>query len=505
MKYLKFLLFLFPLISLSQQKFDNLREQLIKDKTLGYEYVYAYENNYAVFRTFKGKMGLIDTLANVIIKPTYDYIDNKKELKNIFEVVKTINKKFKRGYIDLKGSVRIPLEYDDIYYLQKGLIRVSNNNKTGVLDTLNKTILPIKFESIMSQDGILFVENNNSIDLFDSKGKQLTNFQAKDIEYFTNKKSIATLQNNTTLILNNEGAVVLNTIKNHKFEKIIGSDSYIIRNTINNKKGVLNSSGKYEIECKYDDILPSNSIYIVKEKDKYGFVTKNDSTLKRLIYNSIYTVNYKDTSQFKNQYLAQKGDLKAIINPFIEKEVIPFQYQNIQAFSNYYITTNLDNKNSLFSENGELIVPEGYEFYNGFQNKIFAVKNSKNYLLTINNLNYSEVEIPVNEFVKKQYFSNGISESKYQIFKNENKFGVISNENKIVIPCEFSSIEQIYSTGEFIVQKNKKYGVVNAKNEELLEIKYDTFQPVKEVIKFEIKNQKTPKIYFINFYQNLDY
>ncbi|WP_165571329.1 WG repeat-containing protein [Flavobacterium reichenbachii] len=503
MRIIKLLLFLFPIISSSQQKFDNLREQLAKSKTIGYEYVYSYENNYAVFRTFKDKMGLIDTLGNVIIKPHYQYIYNKENLKNIFEVGNTINKKFKRGYIDLKGNVRIPLEYDNVYSFGKGLISVSKNNKEGVVDTLNKTILPLKYQNIMSQDGILFVQNNNSLDLFDAAGKQLTNFQAKGIEYFTNNKSIVTLQNNTTLIINNKGAVVLNTIKNHKFENIIGTDSYIIRNTITNKKGVINSSGKYEIECKYDDISPSNSIYIVHEKEKYGIITKNDSILKPLIYTSIYNVNYRDTTQFKNQYLTQKGDLKGIINPFMEKEIIPFKYQNIQTFSNDYIVTNSENKNGLYSEKGELIVPEDYEFYNGYKNRIFAVKNTKNYLLTIDNQKYSEIEFLAGEFVKERYFSNGISTSKYQIFKNLNEFGVVSNENKIVIPCGFSSIKQIYSTGEFIVQKNKKYGILNAENKLLLEMKYDTFQIIKEVVKFGIKNQKTPKFHSVNFNENL--
>lgn len=499
MKYFKFLLFLFPLISLSQKKFDNLREQLVKSKTFGYEYVYAYENNYAVFRTFKGKMGLIDTLANVVIKPTYEYIHNKEELKNLYEVGTTINKKFKRGYIDIKGNIRIPLEYDDIFHLDKNLIRVSKNNKTGVVDTLNKIILPLKYDFIMDHGAIIYAQSNNIVDIFDFSGKQLTNYKAKDIDYFTANRTIVTLQNNATFIIDNEGKTILEPVKDHRFEKVINADSYLIQNTITNKKGVINSKREYEIECKYDDIITGESTYIAIDKLKYGLITKKDSVLKPFVYDAIYAVSYKEDDLFQNQFSAEKAGIEGIIDPFSKKEIIPIRYKNVQTFSNYYIVTNSENKNGLYSEKGISIISEDYEFYTLFQNKIFATKNGKKYLITLTDDTYSEIEIPVDEFVKKGQVFAVFSKSNFQIFKNKNKFGVISSKNEIVVSCEFDAIEDIYSTSEFIVKKNNKYGVVNAKNEIVLDIKYDSFQRMKEYIRFESKNQKNKKNYAVNY------
>jgi hypothetical protein len=492
-----FILLLLPFISKGQSKFEPLRKQLVDNKT--YEYVYKFENNYAVFRTFNDKMGLIDSLGNVIIKPNYQYIDNKKDLKNLFEAAIISNKKYKRGFIDLQNKVKIPFDYDDIYYLGNNLIRVSKNNKTGILDIENRIVLPVKYDNIMNDNGILFVQANNTIDLFDSKGKQFTNFQATDIEYFNNKRSIVTLQNKNTLIIDDQGKIILNPIKNHQFERVFKSDSYLIKNIITKKKGIINSAGQYEIECKYDDISASGSIYKVTNNKKDGLVTKKDSVLKPLIYDLLFTSFYRDSIQFQNQYFAHKGNLQGIINPFLEKDIIPISYKQIGHFSKYYITTNLENKNGLFSSKGEIIIPEDYDFYNVAENKIFAVKNLKKYLLTIEDNTYSETEIFVDEFVKDKFNFGGISKSKYQIFKNENKIGVISNKNKIVIPSEFDSITEIYSTGEFIVQKNKKYGILSADNQVLLEPKYDSFQVIKEVVKFGIKNTKAIKYYSVDF------
>ncbi|MCP2025716.1 hypothetical protein L1276_000856 [Flavobacterium sp. HSC-32F16] len=68
-----------------------------------------------------------------------------------------------------------------------------------------------------------------------------------------------------------------------------------------------------------------------------------------------------------------------------------------------------------------------------------------------------------------------------------------------MIPSDFDFITEIYSTGEFIIQKSKKYGIVNADNQVLLELKYDTLKIIKEVVRFGIKNQKTIKFYSVDF------
>lgn len=497
MKLIKLILLLIPLISVGQQKFNGFREELIKSKK--YEYVYAYENNYAAFRTFNDKMGLIDTLGNVIIKPKYSYINNKKELKNVFEAAITVNKKYKRGFIDLQENIKIPFEYDDLYYLGNNLVNVSKNNKTGVVNLENKVVLPLKYDYVREQNGILFVQTNNTIDLFNFQGKQITNFKAADIEYFKFNKSIVTLQNKNTLVIDTLGNVILNSIKNHQFEEIITSDSYIIRDIISKKKGVIKSNGQYQIECKYEDIRPESSIYIVKDKNKDGIIDKKDAILKHLVYDHIYSAFYRDSIHFKDQYHAYKGDLQGIINPYLEKDVLPVSFKHIEHFSNCYITTNSKGQNGVFSALGKVIIPEEYEFYNIGENKIFAVKNAKEYLLSLENNTYTETEVLFGEFIKNKFNFSGFSKSRYQIFKAENKFGVIDNKNKLVIPAEYDFIQEIYATGEFIVKKNNKYGVINADNQIRLELKYDSYQHSKEYIGFKIKNQKAIKAYAINF------
>ncbi len=108
------LILLFPLLSICQST------------TQKFEYVYGFEKSYAVFRTFDKKMGVIDSTNKIVIPPVYSFIYNKKELENLFEVGNKTNKGFKRGYIDLKGTIIIPIIYDDVFYFGNGLIKVIN-------------------------------------------------------------------------------------------------------------------------------------------------------------------------------------------------------------------------------------------------------------------------------------------------------------------------------------------------------------------------------------------
>ncbi|MFB9080046.1 WG repeat-containing protein [Flavobacterium procerum] len=497
MKIIRFCLLLLPLLAISQKKFNTFRNQLMNDKK--YEYVSDFENNYATFRTFNDKMGLIDSVGNVIIKPVYNYIHNDKDLKNLFEAGKIINKKFKRGFIDLQGNIKIPFEYDDVFYMENNLVRVSKNNKVGVVNLENKQILPIQHDYIRNNKGILFVQTNNTIDLFNSQGKQLTRFKASDMDLFNYGKTIVTLQNKNTLVIDSLGTIVLNLIKDHRFEEVTEPNIYIILNTVTKKKGLINSSGQYEIECKYDDISLSDNVYTVKNNGKEGLIDGKDKILKPLIYDVLYGAFYGDTISFKNQYHATKGNLKGIINPFLEKDIIPIAYKQVERFYNYYITANSEDKNGLFSPNGQVVIPEDYDFYNSTRNKIFAVKDSKKYILTVENNSYTETEIFTGEFVKNEYSYIGFPKSNFQIFKDKKKFGVISNKNKIALPAEYDSIKEIYSTGEFVVSKNNKYGVVNSENQILLELKYDSFKIIKEYIRFGIKGQKKVTPYMVKF------
>lgn len=493
MKIFKLLILLFPLLSFSQNKFDFIREKLMQNKR--YEYVYSFQNNFAVFRTFDKKMGVIDSIENIVIKPIFSYINNKKELKNLFEVGNDVNKKFTRGFIDLKGNIKIPIIYSDVFYLENGLVRVVKENKTGILDTLNNVVVPTKYDYISVDNNVIIAEINGINTLYNFQGKQISNLQFTPISEFKNNKAIVDFPNKTNSIIDNYGNIILKSIKNHSFKRVFNTDLYLTKNNLTSKVGVINSKNEFIINCKYDEIKQVNSIFIAKINKKNGFISPTDSIIKPFIYDEIYfscaddAVSFGDNNLGDN-YIVKKDNLFGVINPTSIDDIIPITYKSIRTlFDNYYIVQN--NKNGLFSKNGKRILTEDYKFYNVYKNSIFATKENKQFIINLEDDNYYEKEISVNEFVKFKEVEE-FSNNENQIIKNENKFGVINAINKIVIPCDYEFIENIYLSKEFIVKKNKKFGIVNTENKIVVEIEYDDYKKMKEVILFT-KNNKIIK------------
>lgn len=497
MKIFKLLFFLFPLITLSQKKFDIIREKLKQSKK--YEYVYGFENNYAVFRTFDKKMGVIDSTENVIIKPVFSYIYIKKGVKNLFEIGNEINRKFKRGFIDLKGNIKIPIKYDDVFYVEKGLIRVTKDNKIGVIDTLNNTILPTKFDYIKFDNDLIIAEIKGTNYLYNFKGKQISNLQFSEISNFTNNKAIISFQNRTNSIIDNKANVILKSIKNYSFERVLNDDLFLIKNKLNSKEGIINSKGEFIIKCKYDELKQVKYFFIAKSNNKKGFISLTDSIVKPFIYDDIYFSYFDDAVSFGDNnlgdnFIVKKDKLYGVINPYLVNEIIPIRYKNITTlFDSYYIVQNNENKNGLFFKNGEKILNEDYKFYNVFENSIFASKGNNQFIINLENTKYNENIVLADEFMKYLNIQD-YSKSTNQIIKYQGKFGVINYKNKIIIPCEYKIIENINLSDEFIVFKNNKYGIVNTENKIILEIEYDEFKSLHEVIQFS-KNNNTIKKY----------
>lgn len=502
MKLFKLFFLLFPLITFGQEKFDIIREKLTQNNR--YEYVYDFENNYAVFRTFDKKMGVIDSTENIIIKPVFTFIHNNRELKNLFEVGNEKNKKFKRGFIDLKGTIKIPIIYDDVFYMEKELIRVSKNNKFGMLDTLNNTILPTKFDYISIDNDLIIGEIKGLNSLYDLKGKQIGDLQFSEISIFTNNKAIVTFQNKSNSIIDNHANVILKPIKGHSFEKILNDGLYLIKDQLNNKVGIINSKGEFIIKCKYDEIKQVESFFIAKINNKKGFISASDSIIKPFIYDDIYFNYFDDAVAFGDNnlgdnYIVKKDNLFGVINPNSENETIPIRYKNIRTlFDSYYIVQNSENKNGLFFKNGEKILDEEFKFYNVFSKTIFATKNNKPFLINLEEEKHNEVEVAADEFVEfkdEREFPNNAN----QIFRSKGKFGVLNYANDIIIPCEYDLIENIYLSKEFIVKKNNKFGIVNSENQIVVEIEYDGFKKLKEVIQFTKEKQAIKKYHEIMY------
>lgn len=502
MKHFSFIVLLAPFFATSQARFEPIRDSIMKSQK--YEYVHGFENGYAVFRTFNNKEGLLDSSGNEIIKPVFTYIHNNVSLQHLFEAGNEIEKKFRRGFIDVKGEIRIPFNYDDVFYLGNGLIRVGKNDKIGVVDTLNKVILPMTFTDAYYDSDLLIARQNEILRIYNLEGSIISPLKFITLSWFKKNRAIATFSDKTNAVIDNKGAVVLNCPKGYKLVSILDDGSYLISNTANSQKGVLDTNGHFQIKCQYNELTKFGDFFVAKKGKKYGIISLSDSIRKPFIYdflNYSFFENYIDESNPYTTYnfWALKNQFQGIINPRRQEDVIPIKFQDISPLSDkYYIVKNNSNKNGLYSIHGDTIIKEEYEFFNHFENKIFAIKNNKRYIIVLHENTYKEIETQPQSFVQHIH-GDLYSNHPYQIFVTNGKYGVLSIENKIIIPCEYDKIENVYHSIDFIVKQGNKYGLVNANHQVTVAVEYDGFSIAKEVIIFSKTGDKNQLIHPISY------
>jgi hypothetical protein len=482
-------------LTVSQNNLDEVAERF-KGK-YKCEYVYNFENNYAVFKTFEKKMGVIDTSGTIIISPIFAFIHNNKKLKNLFEVGNKVDNKFKRGFINLQGAVVIPIVYDFVFYFGNDVISVAKNGKIGVVNTLNTIILPVEFDNISIDNNLLIGQKDGTLQLYDMQGKKINDLQFTEISKFKDNHAIVGFADKTSAVIDINGAIVLKSLENYNFKILFDDKLYLIINNSTSKFGVVDSNNKLIIDTNYDEIRQFGSMFIADKNGKKGFVSRSDSIIKPFLYDEIFS-GYKGRSGLpkKGNVIVKKNKLYGIVDPNVENEVIEINYKQITNFNtNYYIVENVEGRNGLFNYNGEVILNEIYKFYNVYKNFIFATKNEKQYIIQVENgKKYIEEEVAVDEFVDfidvVKYESCG-----NQIVKKEDRFGVINHLNKIIIPCEYEMIQNIYMSSEFIVKKKGKCGIINPDNQIVVAIEFDRYKILKESILLSKKNSKIEKFH----------
>ncbi|MFZ4412584.1 MAG: WG repeat-containing protein [Bacteroidales bacterium] len=141
-----------------------------------------------------GKIGFINKSAEVVIKPTYDNIlGSFKELSSIV----CVEYEGKRGGINIKGDVVIPIDYKEFYPFQDGLALVRDfNYQYGYINLKNEIIIPIgKYywcESFVNGLArVIGIKNNQKVwGIIDTNGCEVLELMYNKIYSFTFSQDI---------------------------------------------------------------------------------------------------------------------------------------------------------------------------------------------------------------------------------------------------------------------------------------------------------------------------
>ena len=424
-----------------------------------YDFVNPFENGLAYAKN-KGKEFFI-TKKNLKLTEDYDEA-------GIFTFgLAPVSKNKKWGFIDENGKLVVPLIYDESdYFTKNGLSAVKRNGKSGFIDKQGKEIISVIFEKVISEqvDNIVIARKNYKWAFFDNTGKQLTDFLYTDVQRAWKGDDTTFFENGPASVKINGKYIFLNKNLQHAFSNL-----------------------SFDSATSFD----SNGNAIVEKKGKFGILKNDGKLVIPTDYNAIenYNSNGNPNPKF---YSLTKGNRYALFNADLMKIAeSDEEFFNI-TFSNqiqYISFKNFNSKYGLVNQKGNIKVPFIYDESLYFDGNAFSIakRNNKKGIIDINN---REI-IP---FKFKELLQIDDDDVHLYIASNQSGASVIDIGNKVILSGE--EIQSVFNQPlKFIVKRNKKYGIVDLQNKNILPFEYDEISNWTENgprhSKFIVKDGKT--------------
>lgn len=308
-----------------------------------------------------------------------------------------VSKDGKWGYIDKKGILAIPLQYDRAMDFREGKAAVLIDGKWGYIEKDGSFLIQPRFTDALGfKDGMAFVGNTFidlsgipipiEIDMIGADGDY-------DPSFFEGLACVTPSTDNP-----------------------------------NGMYGYIDERGQIKIPCKYDNAFNFNDgVACVGNDNKYGYIDVNGRTVIPMIYDDFYISHFCNDGLIR---VARKGRVMDFEWGYVNKSgrtVIPCKFYDASDFSEgvAYVTemaSDYSNKWTGFIDtNGNKLVQCNYTFEKGFQEGMCVLSKDEKYSY----LNKSFQLIAPFEFDLADSFSEGLA-----LVKIGDKWGYIDRQGR---------------------------------------------------------------------------
>ena len=399
------------------------RDDAMKDFKLSNTTFYAARKD--------SKWGFVDSLGNWLVNPIYDWVEPYKEGKSMVSLDDKI------GFINFRGEQVVSLKYSDAFSFHQGTAVVEGEDGYGLINFLGDTLIPLKYDELgIVSNGLIYAGNDDLYGYYNVNGDLIIPFQydlAFDFEYGLAKVK----KNGLYGLINQAGEDVIPFV----FDKIfLDQDSLLIGDR----------DGLYGlITWNKDTLVPFEKDYIGKFSDdlalcitgdEYSYINKKGE----LVFESKYdldanTVNYAD---FKNGYAHYKYKGKFGIIDTLGNRVFPAIFEEVGAYDSRFTPVKKRGKWGYANGKVDLVIPYKFNFAWSFSDSLAKVEMDG--LQGI-------IDVEGNYIVESIY--NSIEEVQDQhtfIVEKDRKFGIIKNDGLPVLPLLFDQVKTLDSNTMFV-------------------------------------------------------
>ena len=390
------------------------------------------------------------------------------------------------------GTLVVPVIYDNIEAGSDGLLVVTKDKKKGVVDSNNKTIVPIEYDDVdmgkveENCGGLIVVKKN------DNKSKDIYGLFNKDgvlIAPMNKYKSIRIRD-----MFGYEGMAevrLLKEIKRQVLHTVEGDDSTVYeipiiedgvllkdgtlltsydKMSIENvglivvkkegRKGVLNDKGEIIIPVKYEDIIMKGANGLIKVEAP----NQNGGGVKYGVFNNkgevVVPVGKYESVIIKDSYIVVKKNGKEGILNSKGIEIVPigmYEECNVREChdrNQFYVVIKSNRKEGAVNDNGKVFIPIGkYEEFRVLNNNLALVKLNGKSGITDKN---GTMLVPIGKYENIVYRYGVLT------YSQNGKWGVLGENGNQATPAEYDKIEPArHSIGMALIAKDGKIGAIN--------------------------------------------
>ena len=250
----------------------------------------------------------------------------------------------------------------------------------------------------------------------------------------------------------------------------------------NGKKGVLNSNYQELVAPQYEMFNYVDELIHVNKDGKFGFLDRNFKVVIPIEYDYAEYVNGSRFLVLKNGefYCIDRQEKKQICNslePKWKKVHYGFTIENYQGVELG------DHLGVINTSTYKMILPIKYEkrktitsvFFEKFIKKNEAIFNQKNFIFSEKPDIYDEILFSDNKILVKNL---------------DNLYGVIDTTFNTIIDFKYEKLEIYPKKPEYLIySKNKKVGVMNLSEEEIVPSKYDELRQERDRLLFQVRQK----------------
>ena len=373
------------------------------------------------------KWGVIDKEGKLIIRPEFDFIDSFKD------GIAYVKNNGKYGFVFIENNRIITPVYDDVRGFSEGLAAVLKDGVWGYIDTTGQRVIkPQYYYAGKFRNGQAYVEYEGLQGSIDKNGNELGIFQEKEYD----------------------------TKWSYEDEPWYDRGERTLHGFID-KKGKLKIKPKFRWSSSFDE----KGLAIVEIDRKWGII---DTTGAYIIEPKYDYIDWQDDDIYKvglkgKEYLI---DIYENLIPF--KIILPpkhfYEEKNFEGERNQDFETIIkDEKYGIKNKDGKIIIPPCYDHvYFDIQEEVFLVMKGNKWGIVDKN-----GEIIINPIYDISRFSEGLA-----AIKIKGKWGFVNNKGDLVIPAKFDSAED-FKEGVSLIMLNRKNGYIDKEGKYVIKPIFD--------------------------------